>query len=380
MDALFPFGLPRPTAFYLTLLVLTFALSQALMHYVLAGSLHVAWTMLFPGKEDIPRDELPLAATLRDWMPFYLSAAITAGVAPLLFMQIVYPRSFYSANLLLWWRWMLVVPVLIVAFYLLYLIKSSMMLEWHRAARGTVGLATAGCFVFVGFCFTANHLLGNRENDWPDVYRTGEMPFTVWEATLRMLIWLGGSLPTMSVIAGWQLKYRENRRKDRDEQSSNPTLSALSMGGLLIAVVASLISVFLTDGPTRQLLFGNLALPFVVLMVVGAVLQLVAWIVQWRLDQLNGWWLTIASLGAFFCLLSVSVIREVFRMKAINLESLTQSHAAAARIGGFPVFVIAAVIVSLLIVWCVKLVRDGTASPPSGERRTKSTSTPTRSK
>ena len=99
MDSMFPFGFPGPTAFYLTLLVLTFALSQALMHYVLAGCLYVAWATMWPGKGGVPRDQQPLAATLRDWMPFLLGAAITAGVAPLLFIQIVYQRQFYTANL-----------------------------------------------------------------------------------------------------------------------------------------------------------------------------------------------------------------------------------------------------------------------------------------
>src|SRR5665213_3159326 len=120
MNELFPFGLPWPTVFYLTLYLLTFILHQAFMHYVLAGSMYVAWATIWPGRGPVPLTEQPLAAVLRDWMPFLLSAAITAGVAPLLFIQIVYQHQFYTANLLLWWRWMIVVPVLIIAFYLLY--------------------------------------------------------------------------------------------------------------------------------------------------------------------------------------------------------------------------------------------------------------------
>ena len=116
MNLPFPFDEPLATAFYTILLVLTFAMHQAFMHYVLAGSLYVAWASLFPGSNRqptnsvilvLPRNERPLALILRDWMPFILSAAITAGVAPLLFIQIVYQRQFYTANLLLSWRWMI---------------------------------------------------------------------------------------------------------------------------------------------------------------------------------------------------------------------------------------------------------------------------------
>ncbi|MDB5335459.1 MAG: hypothetical protein JWN70_1078, partial [Planctomycetaceae bacterium] len=69
MNLPFPLGFPAPTAFYLTLYVLTFALHQAFMHYVLAGSLYVAWSTTFPGRESVSRNDQPIAATLRDWLP-----------------------------------------------------------------------------------------------------------------------------------------------------------------------------------------------------------------------------------------------------------------------------------------------------------------------
>ena len=130
MESVFPFGFPSPTAFYLTLYVLTFALHHAFMHYVAAGSMYISWATIIRGPRGAASSSPAIADLIRDWMPFSLSAAITAGVAPLLFVQIVYPRHFYTANLLLSWRWMIVVPVLIVSFYLLYVIKSSMLVNW----------------------------------------------------------------------------------------------------------------------------------------------------------------------------------------------------------------------------------------------------------
>ena len=126
MDATFPFGFDPPLAFYLTLYVLTLVLCAFFMTYVLAGSLYVAWATVFPGQQRVLRCQQPLARVLREWIPFVLSGAITAGVAPLLFVQIIYREQFYTANLLLGWRWLVVVPVLIVAFYLLYVLKSKM--------------------------------------------------------------------------------------------------------------------------------------------------------------------------------------------------------------------------------------------------------------
>ena len=361
MDRLFPFGFPFPTAFYLTLYVLTFALHQAFMHYVLAGSLYVAWATLFPGRASIPRAEQPLAATLRDWMPFLLSAAITAGVAPLLFVQIVYQREFYTANLLLWWRWLLVVPVLIVAFYLLYLLKSSLLSRWPHIARSTVALGTAACFVFVGYSWTANHLLGNAAAHWPDVYATGRLPFDWTTLILRMLVWLGGSFATLSAIAGWQLLYRQKREDDQFDVIETRTLALMSLTGLAVALVAGVAYLMDVDAASRRLVFGGFALPYFVLAIAGLILQITAWSLSHRAGRLDGRWLTTASLGAVFSLLGVSVIREALRIGVVDFASLVPRHAQAATVGGFAVFVISAVLASLLIAWSVWLVRRGVA-------------------
>ena len=66
------------------------------------------------------------------------SAAITAGVAPLLFLQILYQREFYTANLLLFNRWMAILPVLIVGFYSLYLIKGDWLWQQRWPLRAVV--------------------------------------------------------------------------------------------------------------------------------------------------------------------------------------------------------------------------------------------------
>ncbi len=359
MDTVFPFGFPVPTAFYLTMYVLTFVLHQAFMHYVLAGSLYVAWATVWRGRDSVSLTEQPLAATLRDWMPFLLSAAITAGVAPLLFIQIVYQHQFYTANLLLWWRWVVVVPVLIVAFYLLYLVKSRMLWNWPYAVRVAIAVGTSISFVFVGLCFTVNHLLANSSANWPDVYTSGRLPFSATPVVLRMLIWIGGSFASMTVIVGWQLRYRQTSLEQGLAVVGTRSLARMSVGGIAIALVAGTAYILQCDAPSRSLVFGGIALPYVLLTAVGAMAQLIGWSLQWRSGRLSGIGLTASTAGASLSLLSVSVIREVLRVRAIDLASLSQRHADAATVGGFGVFLVAAVIVTLLIAWCVRLVQTG---------------------
>lgn len=370
MDHMFPVGFPSATAFYLTLYVLTFALHQFFMHYVVAGSLYVVWATVFPGRGEVPRSDQPLAATLRDWMPFMLSAAITAGVAPLLFVQIVYPRHFYTANLLLGWRWMIVIPVLIAAFYLLYLIKSSATVRWPYPLRAAVPITIVICFLFVGFCWSANHLLSNTESKWPEIYASGSVAPPPLTTALRMLVWIGGAFASMTLVAGWQLSTSDETEGGAARTREIVRLSWMSWIGLLVAAAAA--AGYIADGGenTRSLVFSPLMMPYLVIAIVGIVLQAVAWATQLRRRRISRGILVSASFGCFFALVGAAVLRESLRLATVDVTSLYDHHTAAASIGGFFVFSVFAVVNSGLIVGCILLVRRGLAAVTRSQIRT----------
>jgi hypothetical protein len=110
-------AVPEGAGPYLALAILTFALHALAIGFVVAGTAVVALAAA-RGRADAP-----IAAATRDWLPFALGLGITAGVAPLLFVQLLYQPRFYTANLLLFVRWLAIVPALIVGFYALYLAR-----------------------------------------------------------------------------------------------------------------------------------------------------------------------------------------------------------------------------------------------------------------
>ena len=354
MDTTFPFGFPAPTAFYLVMYVLTFALHQAFMHYVLAGSVYVAWATIFPGKGDVPRARMPLASVLRDWMPFMLSAAITAGVAPLLFVQIVYPVHFYTANLLLGWRWMVVIPVLIVGFYLLYVVKSRALSNWNAVTRSAVVIVVAICFLFVGFCWTANHLLAADESNWPEIYRSGKTMLSVHLVAMRMVVWAGGAFASMAVIAAWQIRGQLSNSEKEEVYPENATLAWCGLAGVVVAVISAFAYVASSD--QLGFVFGTLALPYACLAALGAIIQVAGWIL-WLRGRSSLTMLLTVSAGWLLSLLGVSAVRETLRLRVIDIEALAERHQQAAEVGGFGVFLVFAVINTLLIGTCVWLVR-----------------------
>lgn len=361
METTFPSGFGWATAFYLTMYLATFVLHQAFMHYVLAGSLCVAWTTVWRGRDAIPRTHQPLAELLRDWMPFLLSAAITAGVAPLLFIQIVYQYQFYTSSLLLWWRWMVLVPVLIAAFYLLYLLKSHLLWKWSHAIQSIVAVGTAACFVFTGFCWTVNHLLANSHADWPEIYTTGRLPFGATPIVLRMLIWLGASFASMAVIVGWQLVYRSKVTK---EPAIRPNeLAMMVIGGLLVAAIASVLYFSQCDERVLAVLLGPAFRLWMVVLIVSVIAEAMGWVMQVRSGRLGGAGLILASVSTLLSLSAIAVVREGIRVSSIDLNRLAERHLAATTMGGFSVFVIAALIVGGLIVLCIRIVATGMTGP-----------------
>lgn len=358
MNTTFPFGFDTGTFFYLSLYLLTLVVHVFFMSYVLAGSLYLAWANVARGTGEVPRVEQPLASSLRDWMPFVLSAAITAGVAPLLFVQIIYNPHFYTANLLLGWRWMVVIPVLTTAFYLLYIIKSRMVANWSIARRAALGAGLAICFLFIAFCWSANHLLSIDRSHWPDAYASRSFVTSPFDLGLRLLTWIAGTFPVMSVLAGWQLAFR------RDSSHSDAAhgdfearrLVMMSLSGLLIGSIAGCAYTVRLPGSVTENLIGNAGALWIAVVSVGIVLQVAGWIFQWRNERFSRRLTLMVTIGCSAMLLGTAALREIIRASHIDLDLMSPALSHAAEIGGFGTFLAFAFVNTILIVVCIRIV------------------------
>lgn len=374
MNTTFPFGFQLPLAFYLTIYVLTLVVHVVLMAYVLGGSLWLTWASLFPGKEKTPRTMQPVARLLRDWMPFALSGAITAGVAPLLFVQILYQQQFYTANLLLGWRWMVVIPVLIVVFYLLYVVKSRAIASWALPLRVLLACGVATCFLFVAFCWTANHLLSLDQSQWPTVFQSGNAVTSAITLALRLATWVCGTLPVMSLLGLWQLRGMRSRTAKWDAEEAlvgtsptewdyrfsqeNRRLMILSVAGTLSAFIFATLYYSQLDQKVRHSLTGSAGFVWLMVLVTSAVA-----VILFSLSRRKKSVQELSTLLGLTCaqliqLVAAASLREVIRLTQADLTAVTQNAADAFQIGGFAVFLIFAVMNAGLITWCIVLVKQ----------------------
>ena len=372
MKTLFPFGFPAPTATYLALYTVTLVAHVLLMNYVLAGSGLLAARAVLGWVSRRHRPDHLAEVVLRDWLPFFLGAAITAGVAPLLFLQVLYKERFYTANLLLIHRWMALLPALIVAFYLLYVMKTA----WFQraAALWRLGIATVawGLFVFVAWAFTENHLLALRDvATWTNFYRSEAIFFSDPALAYRLGIWIGGSLPVMATIVLSQIKGVRSLRLMHPESPASAAqafavagniafearrLAAVAWGGLAVAGCCAL---GYPHGAEAAVLWGPLCGPFGLAGSVGVMVHAATW---WRVRRrrciergsLAALWV---SLIAIVC--GVVVAREGLRLASLDITALYEQPAQAASVGGIGAFAVFGIVNSALMVWSVRLAMRG---------------------
>jgi hypothetical protein len=141
--------LAAPAVVFRGLLLLTSVLHLLAMNLLLGGAvLAVVARMLGrrPGGDAYAR----LAALIGKLLPVTVAATVTLGVAPLLFLQVLYGRLFFVSSILLGWWWLALVPVLILAYYGTYI----------AAARPRTGLTLpvtiAALLLAVSSLFTLN--------------------------------------------------------------------------------------------------------------------------------------------------------------------------------------------------------------------------------
>ncbi len=361
MDAPFPAGLPFPTAAYLVLYLVTLWVHIAFMNYVLAGSATLAAGLVLGGRAS---REQPICALLRDWMPFMLSAAITAGVAPLLFLQVLYKEQFYTANLLLFFRWMAILPALILGFYLGYLLKTG-------PGRGRVwlGLGVFACFLFVGWSWVENHLLSVQPvGTWQAHYAAGAHAYASPELLPRLFLWFVAGFPTMALMVGWQLWDRARRGKG-DFSDGARAGAAIGLGGVLASALWAWRYYHLMGETAQEAVAGPAAKPYLFLSIAGGAVELAAFAGLLRMARWSGGWLALGSAGLVLNFVGTGVMNETIRLalldRTVGLAALAARHAESWKVGGFPVFLFFLAANVALMALCIRRVRR-LPSPPAG--------------
>jgi hypothetical protein len=350
VNLLFPSELAWPTSGYVALYLVTLLLHALFMSYVVGGTLMVAFVRLHGVREDGP-----VTRTLVDWLPFALSAAITAGVAPLLFIQLLYQREFYTANLLSFHRWMAILPVLIGAFYLLYVLKARPHTRWLSAG---VASAVALSVLFVAWSWIENHMLSLNPGVWAQQYESGALAYRDPAVFLRLVFWVALALPTACWLLALQLRAGASGTRPEEATAASRTLAGVALG---FALLAAVLAPFVLRGtwslaPVDATRLDGADLPYFALAALGLLLTLAGWLRSLHLPRLSGLCVVLGSLGLVLTWWGVLCARELIRLARLDLATLTQRHAELATSAGLFVFLVCAVLALAVTAWIFRRV------------------------
>ncbi len=259
-----PSGLPAPVSLLKLLLVFTFILHLLPMNLILGGGFVAGWAA-WRGRRGVGSSPLPalmrwraLAGDLARLLPVSTAFAITFGVAPLLFLQVLYGQLFYTSSVLMAWSWLAVIGLLLVGYYAYYGFSFG-----HGEAEGRAAawaIVGASCLSLVALVFTNNMTLMLRAEAFAALYAADERGLhlnladpVLWPRFLHFLI--ASFALTGLVVAA------RGRQRARADAETGTWMQALGLrffvGATLLQMASGLWFLFALPETVKRLFLGG---------------------------------------------------------------------------------------------------------------------------
>ena len=195
--------LPIPEGVLMVCLVVFFLVHILFINLMVGGSVLVViaeWLGLKKARWD------HLAHAVAKTVTVNKSLAVVMGIGPLLCINLIYTVQWYTANALTGHAWLLIVPLVIIAFLLTYLHKYT----WERWRTGRmkrlhIGIGAFGALMFlcIPFIFLANVNLMLFPGEWEKV-RGFFSSLCIGNVLPRYLHFLSASMALTGLfLAGW---------------------------------------------------------------------------------------------------------------------------------------------------------------------------------
>lgn len=153
--------IPAPAWVFLVLDILLFGIHILLINTAL-GSILIILFWGLKGKKESPQN--PAHDGVARKIPSLFALGINFGVAPLLFMQVIYGHLFYTSSVLMAVYWILIIPFLILAYYGAYVFAKK---SPENSLFSKTALWTAALLVLcIGLMFVNNMTLMTQPEKW----------------------------------------------------------------------------------------------------------------------------------------------------------------------------------------------------------------------
>jgi hypothetical protein len=360
--------LPAPAWLLSPLLVLLFAVHAAAMSVALGGAFWAAWFGRHPGH---PRRR-ELAGLVGRTLPHWTAAAITSGVAALLFLQVLYGPVFFAAAVVAAVPWLAVPPLLLLGYAGAWVRAlrhqdSPLVAQW--AGVGSWVALAAVAFLFVHQAT----LLLHPENHYalyqlrPSGVHLDLSDPALWPRFLHMVV--GATAVAALWVAGLGVRAigRGEEEAGRFAVAAGArgfawsTLVQMVVGAwFLLALPPTVRSRFTGDGPSAT---GLLA--------AAVVLALLAMRLAWRAARSRrpGREVWAAATCLAVVLLLMALARDVVRRALLGQAVDPAALPAAPQWGMVALFALALAAGAAAIGWMASRLARATAPPAPGAPR-----------
>lgn len=323
-----PLPFPLPEGILATILVISFLLHIIFIHLMVGGSMVALWAQI-KGLGDKKFDEF--AHEVAKTITVNKSLAVVLGVAPLLSINALYTIYFYSANALTGFAWILIIPLVTIAFLLTYLHKYTWhTLEGNKRIHISILATAVAIFLIIPLIFLTNVNLMMFPEKWGAV--KGFLSALMLPNVLpRYFEFIGASIAVTGIFLVWY-NSRKNYPVEQIYQGQFTRYSLKKLGysiallGLGLQILFGLIVLFTL--PSKGVGFD------VIIVMSGAGLLLVAalWFAykaitaqEWAIDKYLPKVVPLMLLFMVF----YGASRQLYRQKALHKhQELMAAHTA----------------------------------------------------
>ena len=360
LPALDPMPVPGPPWLFHALWLVTFAVHVVGVNVVLGASI-LGTLASFDRDRAFGRPVARLLAEINTWA---ISLTITFGIAPLLFLQVLYGRLFYSATVILAPAWLGLLLLLMAAYYLTYSAKHRL----RAGKRAALPFAlSALLFLAVAAIQVVVHLLSVQPARWEAALANPWTALADRAVLPRFLHFTLAGVTLGGILLAWLAVRRPPAEHGRAEASARASFGVKV--ALLATVLQLVVGLWLTISVPREVLLGMMRggaatmAPFTIGIAAG--FGLLVFLARVR-DPFADRSSVRHALELFgLAMLPMLVTRHQLRELYVAAAGASERPATAAQWGVFALFLASFLLCAALCV--LALVRSAKDRPGPGE-------------
>jgi hypothetical protein len=367
-------ALPFPAPLWLlqTLLILGFFLHVLPMNFMLGGGF-LASVFLLKGLKDKNSYDYKIGRGLVKGLPIYTSVAITQGIVPLLFVQLIYGPMFYTSSVLMAAPWFAIIFILLIAYFLVYYVGYKCVpapgepaANYPATSKGPAILTlVVALLLVIGFLFVNNMTLMLRPEVWMELYQHSANGLNLnvgdKQVPARFLHMVIGAFAVAGLLVGMHGLYW----KKRDEEFATwlikkgaaiyafYTFLQIPIGIWFLFSLGPLSAKFLGGDMFATAVFG-LSMALMAVSMIGAGLAAV---------KGSAAAFQTANISGILCVLAMIVNRHQLRHFMVSPYLQPESVPVSTQWDLLIVFVLSAVALIAYLVWLCKLIFNAYNSP-----------------